>query len=71
MTKVTFQLCQDQIKHWKQEGFLLLTDFLTEDEKLIFLNAAKEISNWPEKKSSYMHYYEKKNGERILCRTEN
>jgi len=62
-----------QITEYQENGYLLCSDFFTNDEKKIIMQAITEIEKWPEVKDKWMKYYEPNNqtGEKLLCRIEN
>ncbi|KAI9295383.1 PhyH-domain-containing protein [Neoconidiobolus thromboides FSU 785] len=66
-------LSKEDKEFYDREGYLVLKDFLNQSGKELLVEGCKEISNWPEEKGKWMHYFEKDNetGKRKLCRTEN
>jgi len=65
-------ISQDDIQQFRKEGFLLLNDLLTPQEKNELLAWSIEIQQWPETAGKWMQYFENaKAGGAMLCRTEN
>ncbi|XWV25723.1 hypothetical protein QJ857_gp0050 [Tupanvirus soda lake] len=66
-------LTNNQQNDYNKNGYVILTDLYTEEEKKLLFNAISEIENWPEEKLKWMKYYEinKTTGQKQLCRTEN
>eukprot|EP00128_Syssomonas_multiformis_P011242 Colp12_sorted_trinity150504_noHs@14532 len=63
-----YDLSEEQVKSWKDNGYLILRDLFTPEEVKMIIQATTDISNMPETPGKWMHYYEK-GGK--LCRTEN
>lgn len=55
---------------YKRDGFIVLRDFFTESETKDILDSAQFLFNVPEKRDSYMKYYETVDGVRTLARIE-
>ncbi|KAK9761361.1 hypothetical protein K7432_013799, partial [Basidiobolus ranarum] len=63
----------EQKAFYNNEGYIILKDFLTEEETSQVANSIQEVKEWPETKGKWMRYYENnvETGERQLCRIEN
>jgi hypothetical protein len=58
--------------HFLKHGFVRAPkDFLSAEEKKLFITSTDAMQDWPEKKGEYMKYYESKDGNKLLCRIEN
>ncbi|MCF6767286.1 phytanoyl-CoA dioxygenase family protein [Thiotrichales bacterium 19S11-10] len=67
-----YQLNQEQLKFWEANGFIKITDFLTESQKKNLKQWSQEVESLPEIPGKWMKYFETNNqGERVLCRVEN
>lgn len=55
----------------KNDGFILIRNFFTDNEVRIIENTAKTLQELPEIRDGYMKYYENTNNNRILSRIEN
>lgn len=64
-------LNETDITQYHQNGFLVLPNLLSQSEKEKVFEWTEQISKLPETPGKWMQYFEKKNGQRILCRTEN
>eukprot|EP01137_Pigoraptor_chileana_P009480 Opistho-2@57831 len=60
-----------QVSLFDKDGFILLNDFWTAQEKKDLLKWTEDVASWPETPGKWMQYFEVKNGKRLLCRTEN
>lgn len=69
--QINYRLNAEQKKHWKQHGFLKITDLFTQDEKVAIELWVDEIYNWPETPGKWMKYFETRNHKRMVCRVEN
>lgn len=67
------QLTREQLSFWNENGFLLLSDFLSEQEKRDIVRWTSEIAEWPETPGKWMKYFEASSeaGKKQLCRVEN
>ena len=69
---ITGPLSRENEHHFLKHGFVRApSNFLTAEEKALFIKSTDEMQDWPEKKGEYMKYYESKDGNRLLCRIEN
>jgi len=73
---MSYNLSETQITEWNEEGYLLIKDFLSEEEKQNMIQWSYDIRNLEDSPGKWMNYYEKVvnlegNEERVLCRTEN
>ncbi|STY28512.1 phytanoyl-CoA dioxygenase [Legionella wadsworthii] len=67
-----YQLTEAHINFWKEQGFVLLGDFLHYNLKQKLQTWCDELTSWPETPGKWMKYFEKNaQGERQLCRIEN
>jgi len=69
-----YQLTEEQKQQWEEDGFLILSDLLTDEEKLLFAQWAAEILSWPEYQGKWMIYYEYSKDEyrkKMISRIEN
>ncbi|MCW8400614.1 phytanoyl-CoA dioxygenase family protein [Legionella sp. PATHC038] len=67
-----YQLREQQHRFWKEQGFVILPDFLFLDMKQHLQTWCDELTSWPETPGKWMKYFERNaQGERQLCRIEN
>lgn len=71
-----YKLTREQLLGYKEDGYILLKDLLSEDLKKDVVSWVDDIQSWPEEAGKHMCYYEDQvsaSGEktRMLCRTEN
>jgi len=64
-------LTQEQVDAYNRDGFVYLADLLTQAEKENLIAWTSEVESWPETAGKWMQYFERKDGARLLCRTEN
>lgn len=70
--ELNYPLNTTQIQHWKDQGFIVLTDFFDEFIKNNLPRWCDELTKWPETPGKWMKYFEKNTqGEKQLCRVEN
>ncbi len=69
---MNYILSDSQINHWKENGFIILTDFLDAQTKNNLTSWCDELTSWPETPGKWMKYFEKNtHSEKQLCRVEN
>lgn len=58
---------------YNQNGYLLISDLYSDEEKSALLREVTALTNWPETPGKWMRYYEphRITQEKILCRIEN
>jgi len=70
-----YKLSAEQWESWEKDGFLKLSDLLSEDLKKDVVSWVDEIGNWGPEPGKWMCYYEKapegSTDKHMLCRTEN
>lgn len=68
-----YNLSEEQIQSYHDNGFLLIEDFFSNDEHKTLDNYCNEFQGWGKEKGKWMQYYELNTatGENQLCRTEN
>lgn len=70
-----FKLTEEQMDFWRVNGYLKLTDLLSEELKAQALSWASDIETWPATPGEHMVYFEKDSSagdeKLMLCRTEN
>jgi hypothetical protein len=67
-----YHLSNTQKSFWEQHGFIMLTDFLSNECKNHLKSWCDELTSWPETPGKWMKYFETNaKGERQLCRVEN
>ena len=67
------KLPQDQINHFKENGFLLIRNLYNKKSMKEIIQWTDEITNYPEVPNKYMMYFEESKldkGKRILSRME-
>lgn len=64
-------LTKEEVISFNNDGYLVLRNFLTEEEKRNVKNWGDEIQAWPETANKWFSYFETVNGKKTLCRTEN
>ncbi|KAF8590967.1 PhyH-domain-containing protein [Ramaria rubella] len=66
-------LSSEQISFFAENGYLIIRDLFTADEKANIIEWTNEVKSWPEDSDlGYLPYQEVDGkGRRILCRTEN
>ncbi|MBI3555844.1 MAG: phytanoyl-CoA dioxygenase family protein [Deltaproteobacteria bacterium] len=67
-------LTESELKFWKENGYLLLRDFVSPAEQKTLGTWTKELANLPETPGKWMKYFEKSvtgHDKRMLCRLEN
>lgn len=64
-------LDEESIRQYHKDGFLVATNFLTDNEKKQIARCSNELLALPETAGKWMQYYEIVDGRRSLCRTEN
>jgi hypothetical protein len=66
-------LTREQLSDWNENGFLLLSNFLSEEEKRAIVRWTSDLAEWPETPGKWMKYFEasKESGKKQLCRVEN
>ncbi len=70
MTKPS--LSPEQLKFWKESGFILLKAHYNTARKAELHRWVEELESWPEAPGKWMKYFEKGSlGQRLLCRVEN
>ena len=62
---------EESVKQYNKDGFLVMTNFLTADEKKKIFRYTDEILALNETAGKWMQYYEIVDGKKSLCRTEN
>lgn len=68
-----YNLSEEQIQSYHDNGFLLIEDFFSSEEHETLENYCSEFQGWGKEKGKWMQYYEinTATGENQLCRTEN
>lgn len=70
-----YVLDADQLAQWEEDGMLLLTEVLTEDDVDSLEGWCNEVAGWEAPPDGvpglYTLHYELAHGERVLCRVEN
>lgn len=68
-----YDLTEEQVKSYNDNGFLLIEDFHSSKEHETLDNYCSEFQNWGKEKGKWMQYYELNTvtGENQLCRIEN
>lgn len=69
--KIEGPLSDATIAQYREDGYVLCKDLLSNEERKNIVKWTDEIQGWPEAKGKWMEYFEMSNGKRILCRTEN
>ncbi|KJE97457.1 phytanoyl-CoA dioxygenase [Capsaspora owczarzaki ATCC 30864] len=64
-------LPMNQVEQYNRDGFLVVPNLFTPAEKQQVFSWTDQIGALPETKGKWMQYFENKNGQRLLCRTEN
>ncbi|KJE93341.1 epoxidase subunit A [Capsaspora owczarzaki ATCC 30864] len=64
-------LGMNEVNQYNRDGFLVVPNLFTPIEKKKIFEWTDQISALPETKGKWMQYFENKNGQRLLCRTEN
>jgi len=64
-------LTPSEIEAFDRDGFVVLRNLLTPQEKELIVQWTSEIQAWPEIKGKWFLYFENVKGTRTLCRTEN
>jgi len=59
------------VETFDRDGFVVLNDLLTTNEKQLLVKWTNEIQSWAEIKGKWFLYFENIKGKRTLCRTEN
>ena len=60
------------LEQWKRDGFVILKDLFSPEQKEVIASRAREIQQWPIAAGKHMHYFEgAPDGGVMLCRTEN
>jgi 2-aminoethylphosphonate dioxygenase len=64
---------EDLVRCYHENGFLVVRDLFTLEEKESIKMWVAEIQNWPETPHKWLHYFEphRDSGSKLLCRTEN
>lgn len=66
-----YLLNEEQKIHWKQQGYVVIRDFLSDPERAHLAPWCDELTHWPETPGKWMKYFEKNPlEERQLCRVE-
>eukprot|EP01116_Phalansterium_solitarium_P003689 TRINITY_DN14511_c0_g1_i1.p1 TRINITY_DN14511_c0_g1~~TRINITY_DN14511_c0_g1_i1.p1 ORF type:complete len:272 (+),score=67.70 TRINITY_DN14511_c0_g1_i1:214-1029(+) len=60
-----------EVDQYKRDGFIYLPNLLTPQEKEDLIKWTSEVEGWPETAGKWMQYFERRDGVRQLCRTEN
>ena len=61
-----------ELRRYRRDGFIILKDLFSPEQKAIITRCAREIQQWPIVSGQHMHYYEAApTGGTMLCRTEN
>lgn len=68
-------LSQADLDSWHRQGYVVLKNLFSAEDKARIFKAVKEIQNFPLRMGEHMHYFEKQKGSEKpmwqLCRTEN
>ncbi len=70
---MTTYLTQNQLETWKENGFLKLTDYFSEDQKSELVSWVEDLEQRPETPGKWMKYFEAPKNDpagRQLCRVE-
>lgn len=66
-----YDLSPAQVSSFERDGFLLLTDVLSQDQAKDLQSWTAEVKGWPDRKGEHMAYAEKRSdGTMGVCRTE-
>ncbi|KAJ2004922.1 hypothetical protein H4R26_002232 [Coemansia thaxteri] len=73
MADKSYELSQEQVASFHEQGFLKITDLSSAEEAKAMVREVREIQSWPDTPGKWMNYYErnKNTGSLQLCRTEN
>ena len=64
-------LNEGQMKSWKEDGYIVITDFFLEEDVEKMKIWADEIAKWPHREGEHLNYNEIVDGKKILGRIEN
>lgn len=66
-----YQLNEEQKKHWTQQGYIVIKDFISSSVRDALGKWCDELTSWPETPGKWMKYFEiNQLSERQLCRME-